>query len=136
MLSGPRFCIQGWNLGGSNLARFLDTGFPISQGKSEKLEILWKKSGKCQGRKYFSMQFFNVNKKFVYRNVCSWIVYNNQFYISCYYLLLVLRWFIIANPFYFNLSKVVFHLDQERKLHALNCVVFFAKKFICSSNTE
>ena len=33
------------------------------QGKSGKLEIFWKKSGKSQGRKFLSMQFFNFNKK-------------------------------------------------------------------------
>ena len=42
----------------------------------------------------------------------------------------------IASPFYFNLSEVVSHLDQERKLHTINCVVFFAKVFISSLNSE
>ena len=71
-------------------------------------------------------------KPYACRNVCSWIVYGNQLYIRCYYLHLVLRWFNIANPFYFNLSEVFFNLDQERKLHAINCVLFFAKAFISS----
>ena len=54
----------------------------------------------------------------------------------CYYLHLVLRWFNIVNPFYCNLSEVVFHLVQEKKLYAINCVVFFAEAFISSLNTE
>ena len=41
-----------------------------------------------------------------------------------------------SSIWYFNLSEVVFHLDQERKLHAINCVVFFAKAFISSLNSE
>ena len=64
-------------------------------------------------------------KPYACRNVCSWIVYGNQLYIRCYYLHLVLRWFNIANPFYFNLSKVFFNLDQERKLHAINYMLYF-----------
>ena len=75
-------------------------------------------------------------KPYACRNVCSWIVYGNQLYIRCYYLHLVLRWFNIANPFYFNLSEVFFNLDQERKLHAINCVLFFAKAFISSLKSE
>ena len=42
----------------------------------------------------------------------------------------------MANQFYFNLSEVVFHVDQERKLHAINCVVFFVNAFISSLNCE
>ena len=68
--------------------------------------------------------------------MCSWIVFDSQLYIWCYYLHLVVRWFNIANPFYFNLSEVFFNLDQERKLHAINCVLFFAKVFISSLNSE
>ena len=49
---------------------------------------------------------------------------------------LVLRGFDIANPFYFDLSEVVFHLDQERKLPAINWIVFFAKKFLSSLNSS
>ena len=52
------------------------------------------------------------------------------------YFHLVSRWSDIANPFGFNLSEVAFHLDQERKFHAINCVVFFAKAFISSINSE
>ena len=65
---------------------------------------------------------------------CIWksVVYM----IQCYYFHLVLRLFNIINPFYFNLSEVVFDLDQERKLHAINCVVFFTKVFISSLNSE
>ena len=39
-------------------------------------------------------------------------------------------------PLYFNLSEVVFNFDQERKLHAINCVIFFAKPFISSLNSD
>ena len=39
-------------------------------------------------------------------------------------------------PLYFNLREVVFNLDQERKLHAINCVIFFAKPFISSLNSD
>ena len=39
-------------------------------------------------------------------------------------------------PMLFILSEIVFHLDQERKLHAINCVVVFAKVFISNSNSE
>ena len=44
----------------------------------------------------------------------------------------------MVNTFYFNLGEIVFHLDQERKLYAINCVVFFARAFIriLSLNTE
>ena len=68
--------------------------------------------------------------------MCSWIVYDNQLYMWYYYLHLVLRWFNIANSFYFNLSDVVFHLDQEKKLHAISCVIFFDKAFISSLNSD
>ena len=52
------------------------------QGKSGKLEIFWKKSGKSQGTKFLSMQFStSIKKLFALRNVCSLIVYDNQFYI-------------------------------------------------------
>ena len=60
--------------------------------------------------------------------------------ISCVYDIMLVfpssRLFNIINPFYFNLSEVVFDLDQERKLHAINCVVFFTKVFISSLNSE
>ena len=49
---------------------------------------------------------------------------------------LVLRGFDIANPFYFDLSEVVFHLDLERKLPAINWIVFFAKEFLSSLNSS
>ena len=70
------------------------------------------------------------------QNVCSWIAYDNQLYIWCYYLHLVLRWFNIAKSFYFNFGEVFFNLYQERKLYAINCVLFFAKAFISSLNSE
>ena len=65
---------------------FIIAGFPLSQGKSgnllegwgksTKLEIFWKKSCKSQGRKFLSMQFFNLMKKsFARWNLFSWIVY-------------------------------------------------------------
>ena len=49
---------------------------------------------------------------------------------------LVLRGFDIANPFNFDLSEVVFHLDLERKLPAINWIVFFAKEFLSSLNSS
>ena len=45
-------------------------------------------------------------------------------------------WFNIVNPFYFNLSEVVFHLEQEGKLNAINSVVVLSKMFISSVNSE
>ena len=45
-------------------------------------------------------------------------------------------WFNIVNPFYFNLSEVVFHLEKEGKLNAINCVVVLSKMFISSVNSE
>ena len=99
------------------------------QEKLGKFDVFWKKSGKSKWRR---CKFLTFKKRYACRNVCSWIVYDNQLYIWCYYLHLVLRWFNIANPFYFNLSEVFFNLDQERKLHAINCVLFFAKAFISS----
>ena len=107
------------------------------QEKSGKFDVFWKKSGKSKWRRLLSMQIFNFKKNpYACRNVCSWIVFENQLYIWCYYLHLVVRWFNIANPFYFNLSEVFFNLDQERKLHAINCVLFFAMVFISSLNSE
>ena len=48
------------------------TEFVRGSGKVGKLEIFWKKSGKIQGRKFLSTQFFNVNKKsLARRNVCQ-----------------------------------------------------------------
>ena len=53
--------------------------------------------------------------------------------ISCIYdAIICIRWFNIANPFYFNLSEVFFNLNQKRKLHAINCVLFFAEAFTSS----
>ena len=40
------------------------------------------------------------------------------------------------DPFCFNLSETVFHLDQERKRHAINCAVAFAKMFISSLSSN
>ena len=54
------------------------------------------------------MQFFNLNKKNHLRTE-----------------LCVVELYTAISSFYFNLRKVVLHLDQERKLHAMNCVVFF-----------
>ena len=95
-----------------------------------------KNQEKVNEEDYYPCKFLTLKKTHACRNVCSWIVYDNQFYIWCYYLHLVLRWFNIVNPFYFNLSEVFFNLDQERKLHAINCVLFFAKAFISSLNSE
>ena len=82
------------------------------QKKSGKFGNFWKKSGKSKKRKFLSMQIFNFEKNpCASRNVCSWTVYDNQLYIWCYYLQLVLRRFNIANPFYFNLSDIFFNLD-------------------------
>ena len=58
-------------------------------GKSRKVrevDIFWKKPGKNQGRKFLFMQFFNFIKKIIWRNVCSWIVYDNHFCMWGYYL--------------------------------------------------
>ena len=41
-----------------------------SQGKSEKLEIFWKKSGRSQVRKFLSMRFFNFSKKTICMQKC------------------------------------------------------------------
>ena len=40
------------------------------QGKSGKLEIFWKKSGKSQRRKFLSMQIFNIHKKIICTQKC------------------------------------------------------------------
>ena len=106
------------------------------QEKSGKFDIFWKKLGKSKGKKFYPCVFLTFKKPYACRNMCSWIVYGNQLYILCSYLHLVLRWFNIANRFYFNLSEVFFNLDQERKLHAINCVLFFVKLFISSLNSE
>ena len=104
-----------------------------SQGN---LMFFGKSQEKVNEEDYYPCKFLTLKKICACRNVCSWIVYDNQLYIWCYYLHLVLRWFNIANPFYFNLSEVFFNLDQERKLHAINCFLFFAKAFISSLISE
>ena len=109
--------------------------FLEDQEKSGKFDIFWKKSGKVREENFYPCKFLTF-KKIICMHLCSWIINDNQLYIWCYNSYLVLRWFNIANPFYFNLSEVVFNLDQERKLHAINCVVFFAKAFISSLNSE
>ena len=43
---------------------------------------------------------------------------------------------ILTILFYFNLNEAVSHLEQERNLHAINCVVVFANVFISNSNNE
>ena len=68
--------------------------------------------------------------------MCTVELHMSISYIWCYYLDLVLRWFNIANPFYFNLTEVAFNLNQERKRYAINCVAFFAKAFISSLNSD
>ena len=96
-----------------------------------------KKLGKGKRRKFSSMQIFNFYKNHIHAEMCAVELYMTiSCAYDCYYLNLVLRWFNITNPFYFNLSEVFFNLDQERKLHAINCVLFFAKAFISSLNSE
>ena len=93
--------------------------------------------GKVREKNFYPCNFLtSIKKSIAHRYVCSWIVYDNQFYIWCYHLHVVLRWFNIVNPFYFNLREVVFHLNRGKTLHAINCVAFFAKAFISSLNTE
>ena len=141
------FCITPWWFFVFDLGISTNKGNICTSGKSGnlledqtgsgKFDVFWKKSGKSKCRRLLSMQIFNLKKKtYACRNVCSWIVYCNQLYMRCYYLHLVLRWFNIVNPFYFNLSEVFFNLDQERKLHAINCVLFFGAAFISSLNSE
>ena len=120
-------------------------GFPLSQwsqgksgnlvedkGKSEKLEIFWK-IWKRQRRTFLAMQIFNINKKIIWTQKCMQL---NCIWQSVVYMMLLfasttlLRWFNISNPFYFNLSEVGFHLDQERKLYAINCVVSLLRPFL------
>ena len=71
-----------------------------SQGN---LIFFGKRQGKVKEENYYPCKFLTFKKPYACRNVCSWIVYDYQLYIKCYYLHLVLRWFNIANPFYFNL---------------------------------
>ena len=98
---------------------------PRKIGKGREIRDFLEKVGKVREGNFDPCNFLtSIKKQFARRNVCSWIVYNNQFYIWCCYLYLVLRWFNIVNSFYFNLSEVAFHLNQERKLHAINCIVF------------
>ena len=42
-----------------------------------KLEMFWKNSGKSKGRKFLSMELFNV-KSVSCRDVCSGIVYDSE----------------------------------------------------------
>ena len=84
------------------------------------------------------MQIFNFNKRICTQKCvqlnCIW---QSTVYMMLLYWHLVLRWFDIANPFlYFNLTEVDFHPDQERKVHAINYITFFAKAFIRRLNGE
>ena len=112
--------------------KFMITGFPLGQGNqgksrnmlegqgtSGKLEIFLEK---VREENFYPCSFLtSVKKSFACRYVWSWIVFDNQFYIWCYYLHLVLRWFNIVNPF---ILMYVFHFEEEGRLHAINCVVF------------
>ena len=99
-------------------------------GKVREITDFLEKVRKVREENFYPFNFLtSIKKSFQRRNVCSWILCNNQFYIWCCYFHLVLRWFNIDKHFYFNLSEVVFHLDQERE-HAINYVVFFVKGFI------
>ena len=102
------------------------------QEKSGKFKIFWKKSGKSQGRIFLSMQIFNFLKNCRKIQVEMRAV-ELHMTISCIYDMMLL---FASSIQYFNLSEVVFLLDQERKLHAINCVVFFGKVFISSLNSE
>ena len=50
------------------------------QGKSEKLEIFWKtkKSRKSQENFYPCKFLTSTKKSYAHKNVCNWIVYDNQ----------------------------------------------------------
>ena len=109
------------------------TGFPlkvsqricyrIRKGQGN-LIFFGKSQWKVREEKFLHAKFYFLKKPYACRNVCSWIVYDNQLYIRCYYLHLVFRWFNITSPFYFNLSQLFFNLRQERKLHAVNYVMY------------
>ena len=95
-----------------------------ASGKVRKIRYILenKKVREKSEESFYPCRFLtSIKKSYARRNVCSWIVYNNQLYKWPYYLRLALRWFNISNPFYFNLSEAVFYLDQERKTHAMNC---------------
>ena len=77
--------------------------FVTGSGKVREIWYFLEKDGKVKEENYYPCKFLTFKKPYACRNVCSWIVYDYQLYIKCYYLHLVLRWFNIANPFYFNL---------------------------------
>ena len=107
----------------------------MGQGNQGNRRIFEKRQEKVRKENFYSCNFSTLIKKsFAPRYKCHWVVYYNQFYIWCYYFHLVLRWFNSINHFYFNLSEVVFHLDQERKLtsniiHTIMLIIFFWGNF-------
>ena len=99
--------------------------FVRGKGKSGKLEIFLQKSEMTEENFYPCWFLTSIKKSYAPRNMCIWIVYDKP---VAYMMLLfasttLLRWFNISNLFYFNLSELVFHLNQKRKLHATSCVV-------------
>ena len=102
-----------------------------ASGKVRKIRYILenKKVREKSEESFYPCRFLtSIKKSYARRNVCSWIVCNNQLYIWSYYLQLALRWFNISNPFYFNLSEAVFHLGQERKTHAINCAASLLRR--------
>ena len=91
--------------------------------KFRQIKIFLEKFGKGRRNFYPWTSLTSREKPYGQRTVCDCIWQSVVSMMLLFASATLLRWFNISNPFYFNLSEVVLHLDQERNLHAINFFV-------------
>ena len=98
-------------------------GFVRGLEKFRQIKIFLEKFGKGRRNFYPWKSLTSREKPYGQRTVCDCIWQSVVSMMLLFASATLLRWFNISNPFYFNLSEVVLHLDQERNLHAINFFV-------------